>query len=149
MSNQSFIVELSPSDPLARATRRIIIHADVLKARRITAGDVLGLTRDDSDNTEKVSIGSPYTPLTVIEVDKLCENQPFAIGVAWPSQEIPSDSRTKPLSYHVHLPTSNYSRYCFSFASINGGIGGARSRSSVGVERVQSPHLAVCYPEAL
>lgn len=84
-----------------------------------------------------------------MEVDRLCENQPFAIGVAWPSQEIPSDSRTKPLSYHVHLPTSNYSRSCFSFPSINVGVGGARSRSSVVVKRVQQPHLAGCYLEAL
>ncbi len=49
LSARKFVVGLAgPSDPVSRASRRVIIHVDVLKAAKVSAGDVLALSRADN-----------------------------------------------------------------------------------------------------
>ncbi|KAI0345536.1 AAA family ATPase [Trametopsis cervina] len=56
-----------PSEPISRASRRIVVHADILKTCKISAGDALVVTQ-----------------LDVVQV--------FAVGIAWPYAEMPLDT---------------------------------------------------------
>ena len=42
-------------ESFSRAARRIHVHADILKAAKIIAGDVLALTSSDEQGEERVS----------------------------------------------------------------------------------------------
>lgn len=45
---RTFVVAVADgSDPVSRASRRVIVHADVLKAAKLLAGDVLALSEAD------------------------------------------------------------------------------------------------------
>lgn len=51
---RSFVVGVTgSSDPVSRASRRVIVHADVLKAAKILAGDVLALSEADKATEQK------------------------------------------------------------------------------------------------
>ncbi|KAI0671254.1 AAA family ATPase [Trametes maxima] len=68
LSARKFTVEsFNSSEPVSRASRRVIINAEVLKQAKVYAGDVVGLS---SANSQKA----------------------FAVGVAWPSSDISPDS---------------------------------------------------------
>lgn len=56
-------------DPDYRAAKRVIIHADVLKASKLCSGDVVALRQVDS-----------------------AANKHFAVGILWPSLDIPQNS---------------------------------------------------------
>ena len=57
ISTRSFVVGVTgSSDPVSRASRRVIVHADVLKAAKILAGDVLALSEADK-TTEQKKVG--------------------------------------------------------------------------------------------
>ncbi|KAF7798284.1 hypothetical protein EIP86_009503 [Pleurotus ostreatoroseus] len=57
ISARSFVVGVTgSSDPVSRASRRVIVHADVLKAAKILAGDVLALSEADK-TTEQKKVG--------------------------------------------------------------------------------------------
>ncbi|EIN12273.1 AAA-domain-containing protein [Punctularia strigosozonata HHB-11173 SS5] len=65
---RAFVVKLSgPLDADPRAVRRITVHAEVLSAAKLYAGDVVALlgTKNEAQ-----------------------ESKPFAVGVVWPSMEI-------------------------------------------------------------
>jgi AAA family ATPase len=52
------------SDCTSRATRRVVLNADVLKAAKLSTGDVIAISVRDS-------------------------KRDFAVGIAWPSSELP------------------------------------------------------------
>ena len=57
ISARSFTVRLAEEDnTLSRATRRIYIHADILKVVKITAGDVLALASAQDSEQYKVVV---------------------------------------------------------------------------------------------
>ncbi|KAG6853114.1 hypothetical protein C0991_006804 [Blastosporella zonata] len=71
ISSRTYVVESDDSPgPSSRAARRVIFHADVLKAAKLCTGDIVALTSGDPTSTRKE----------------------FAVGIAWPSLEIPQDS---------------------------------------------------------
>ncbi|KAI0738851.1 AAA family ATPase [Daedaleopsis nitida] len=61
------VTVLETSEPISRASRRIIINAEILKQAKLYAGDVVAMV-------------SPKSPKAI------------AIGVAWPASEIPQES---------------------------------------------------------
>ncbi|KAI0662110.1 AAA family ATPase [Cubamyces menziesii] len=68
LSTRKFTAEAAnTSEPISRATRRIIINVEILKQAKVYAGDVVGLSAADS-------------------------HKAFAVGVAWPSSELSQDS---------------------------------------------------------
>ncbi|KAI0632362.1 AAA family ATPase [Trametes polyzona] len=68
LATRKFTVEtFSPTEPDSRATRRVIVNADILKQAKVYAGDVVGLSSVDSHKL-------------------------FAVGVAWPSSDLSQDS---------------------------------------------------------
>ncbi len=57
LANKKFVVEASdPSEPVSRASRRIVINAEILKQARVYAGDVIAVVSSES---LKVSIQQP------------------------------------------------------------------------------------------
>ncbi|KAI9065950.1 AAA-domain-containing protein [Trametes sanguinea] len=68
LATRKFTVQSTDdSEPVSRASRRIVINAEILKQAKVYAGDVVGLSAADS-------------------------HQAFAVGVAWPSPELSQDS---------------------------------------------------------
>ncbi|KAH8082458.1 AAA family ATPase [Cristinia sonorae] len=74
ISSKTFTVNLpsSSDDSISRASRRIIVHTGILTSAKICSGDVLALSRPDKTNGNESKI--------------------FAVGIAWPSQDISQDS---------------------------------------------------------
>ncbi|TFK48824.1 AAA-domain-containing protein [Heliocybe sulcata] len=68
ISSRTFTVSLSELSDSPRGARRIYIHADILKATKISAGDALALSATAG------------------------EKSAFAVGTAWPSLECAQDS---------------------------------------------------------
>ncbi|KAM5541224.1 hypothetical protein V8D89_005153 [Ganoderma adspersum] len=67
-AGRKFTVDISnPTEPISRASRRLIINSELLKQAKVYAGDV-------------VAISSAESP------------KKFAVGVAWPSSDVPQDS---------------------------------------------------------
>lgn len=54
-----------------RAIRRVVVHANILKASQLRSGDVIALSEADDGTTKK---------------------QDFAIGTLWPSLDVPQDA---------------------------------------------------------
>ncbi|KAL0960482.1 hypothetical protein HGRIS_005523 [Hohenbuehelia grisea] len=70
ISSRSFAVGLSDEFESPRAARRIICNAEVLKACKLCAGDVVAIASGDKTSTKKL----------------------FAVGVVWPSLDNSQDS---------------------------------------------------------
>ncbi|CCL99759.1 uncharacterized protein FIBRA_01781 [Fibroporia radiculosa] len=69
ISSRTFSIGLSTAfDSSFRAARRVIVNVDLLKGTKICTGDVVALSAAAS------------------------ENKAFAVGVVWPSHEVPQDS---------------------------------------------------------
>ncbi|KAI1789928.1 AAA family ATPase [Ganoderma leucocontextum] len=67
-ASKKFTVDVSnPTEPISRASRRVIINSELLKQAKVYAGDAVALS----------CVESP---------------KKFAIGVAWPSPDVPQDS---------------------------------------------------------
>lgn len=57
ISVRTFIVRLAEAEEsFSRASRRILIHSDILKTAKIITGDVLALASSDHKDDNKVSI---------------------------------------------------------------------------------------------
>ncbi|GJE86889.1 AAA family ATPase [Phanerochaete sordida] len=70
ISVRTFIVRLAEAEEsFSRAARRIFVHADVLKAAKVVAGDVLALTSSDEKGNERF----------------------YSVGVAWPVPDGPAE----------------------------------------------------------
>ena len=55
LSTRKFTAEaVNTSEPISRATRRIIINAEILKQAKVYAGDVVGLSAADSHKVHTV-----------------------------------------------------------------------------------------------
>lgn len=55
--SKNFVIGLANfSEPTPRATRRVIINADVVKAVKLCAGDVVALSDPDNPDNTKVNI---------------------------------------------------------------------------------------------
>ncbi|GJJ08821.1 hypothetical protein Clacol_003040 [Clathrus columnatus] len=68
LSTKKFRVSLAESSSsISRAAKRIVVNYEVLRNAKLAAGDVLRITASDSLTKDDI---------------------PFAIGVAWPSQEL-------------------------------------------------------------
>ncbi|KAI0687036.1 AAA family ATPase [Earliella scabrosa] len=68
ISSKRFTIEEHASnEPISRASRRIVINADVLKQAKLYAGDVVAISPVESPSN-------------------------IAVGVAWPSTELPQDA---------------------------------------------------------
>ncbi|KAI0072999.1 AAA family ATPase [Panus rudis PR-1116 ss-1] len=74
ISTRVFKAELAsdPSATVSRAARRVIVNADVLKATKICSGDVLALSKANSTKAQLPQV--------------------FAVGIAWPSQDVSPDT---------------------------------------------------------
>ncbi|KZT22814.1 AAA-domain-containing protein [Neolentinus lepideus HHB14362 ss-1] len=70
ISSRTFTVSLSESSETPRGARRIVIHADILKATKICAGDALALSAVEPPAGDKPA---------------------FAVGIAWPSLDCSQD----------------------------------------------------------
>ncbi|KAJ6584862.1 P-loop containing nucleoside triphosphate hydrolase protein, partial [Mycena capillaripes] len=69
------------SDCTSRAARRVVLNAEVLKAAKVTTGDVVAISAHDSKD--------------------------FAIGIAWPSSELPSQSVSVSISLYLTAGLQN------------------------------------------
>ena len=71
ISARDFVVHLARADETqSRAARRIHLHADLLKAAKLIAGDILALTSADESRQNH-----------------------FSVGIAWPRTEGPVDCK--------------------------------------------------------
>ncbi|KAH7927650.1 AAA-domain-containing protein [Leucogyrophana mollusca] len=71
MTSTNLVIGLAEvGDIGSRAARRVIVHADTLKSSKLFSGDVVALSEADNGNAKKN----------------------FAVGVLWPSLEIPQHS---------------------------------------------------------
>ena len=49
LASKNFIIDISNStDPISRASRRIIINSELLKQARVYAGDIVAISSDSS-----------------------------------------------------------------------------------------------------
>ncbi|KAK7689982.1 hypothetical protein QCA50_006623 [Cerrena zonata] len=74
ISTRSFRIEICDSDleTVTRTARRIVLNADLLKSSKVSSGDVIALSKYDPSNGH--------------------DHKVFAVGIAWPSQDISPDT---------------------------------------------------------
>ncbi len=57
---KAFIVQLfTPPGASSRAVRRVIVNADILKSVRVSAGDVLAISKIGDSHSSKVQVRAP------------------------------------------------------------------------------------------
>jgi hypothetical protein len=69
------------SDCTARAARRVVLNAETLKVAKWSTGDVVAISAHDSNVRRRF-----YFKVLRHNSDI---NQDFAVGIAWPSSELP------------------------------------------------------------
>ncbi|RDX44132.1 AAA family ATPase [Lentinus brumalis] len=68
LTSRTFTVHIfDASEPVSRTSRRIVLNPDILKQAKLYAGDVIAVTSSQSSKA-------------------------LAVGIAWPSSEVPQDS---------------------------------------------------------
>lgn len=84
LSANAFKVEVAdPSSSSSRAARRVVLSVEILRACKISTGDVVRI----SSINEPLDVSSILPPDEhYLKVQKL--NAPFALGIVWPSSEI-------------------------------------------------------------
>lgn len=86
LGTKIFKVSLSdPSSSTARAAKRIVVNAELLRNAKIAAGDVLRITARASSHEVSSCQHNELLAYLFLEDDS-----PFAIGIAWPSQDLDS-----------------------------------------------------------
>jgi AAA family ATPase len=103
LSSRTFIVRISNSYGPSHSVRRVFINADVLKAAKIVAGDVVAVCAADKpeSNTsdERFTAGSKSEGTEV--------RRAFAAGVAWPSISLSPECEQQDISCVVLIHISN------------------------------------------
>ncbi|EMD39468.1 hypothetical protein CERSUDRAFT_111775 [Gelatoporia subvermispora B] len=91
ISSRTFTVQAAHgSETVARAARRVIVNAEILKGARLCAGDVVALSAAGA------------------------QTKAFAVGIAWPSLELSQDSvlASLPLLLTAQVPDGSRVRIC-------------------------------------
>jgi len=109
LQSNTFTVELNKgSENISRAARRLIFNADVLKAAKVCTGDVVILSNGDMSTTVRFSyslivflflLWGDIFALTFI----IFEQGKFAVGVVWPSLDLPQTSEFRMSNIETQL----------------------------------------------